>query len=101
MCFYFLIVMSLELSKMEWERPFNMKIAWHEVRVVHKDPVTSQTPPSGCSALQGNRYRSSNHKLPQGLRQSLNAQKYVAKALWDLLLQGFEAKDKCLLLRAF
>ena len=78
-----------------------MKITWQEVRVVHKYPLTSQTPPSGCSALQGNRYRSSNHKLPQGLRQSSKAQTYVARALWDLLLWGVKAKDKCLLFRVF
>lgn len=56
-----------------------MKITWQEIRVVDEDPLTSQTPPSGCSTLQGDRYRSGSRKLSQGLQQSLKLRPVLLK----------------------
>lgn len=92
MCSYFLIVMRLEFSKTEWEETFQNENHLAGCQSHAQGPTDFPDPTFGVQRAAGNRYRSGNRKLPQGLRQSLKAQTHVAKALWDLLLQGVKAR---------
>lgn len=93
--------MGLELSKTEWEETFR-----HENHLAGSQSCAQRStdfpdPTFGVQCIARKQVSAYQSQTPTGPRQSLKVQTYVAKALWDLLLQGVKAKDICIPFRVF